>query len=48
MDIFWLRDESLENSTNLPARDVLAQEIADHLEAVLERTRGILNGLEEK
>ena len=27
LDIFWLRDESLEESDNLPDPDVLAQEI---------------------
>jgi hypothetical protein len=27
LDIFWLRDESLEEFDNLPALDVLAQEI---------------------
>jgi hypothetical protein len=27
LDIFWLRDESLEESDNLPNPDVLAQEI---------------------
>ena len=27
LDIFWLRDESLEDSDNLPDPDVLAQEI---------------------
>ena len=27
LDIFWLTDESLEDSDNLPAPDVLAQEI---------------------
>ena len=48
LDIFWLRDESLEDSANLPDPDVLAQEIADDLEAALEQIRGILNGLEEK
>ncbi len=48
LDIFWLRDESLEDSANLPEPDVLAQEIADDLEAALEQIRGILNGLEEK
>ena len=35
LDIFWLRDESLEDSANLPAPDVLAQEIMDDLEAAL-------------
>jgi type I restriction enzyme M protein len=48
LDIFWLRDESLEDSFNLPAPEILAQEIADDLEAALEQIRGVLNGLEEK
>jgi type I restriction enzyme M protein len=33
LDIFWLRDESLEESDNLPYPDILAQEIVDDLEA---------------
>jgi type I restriction enzyme M protein len=35
LDITWLRDESLEDTANLPPPDVLAQEIADDLEAAL-------------
>ena len=41
LDIFWLRDESLEDSSNLPAPDVLAQEIVDDPEAALELFRKI-------
>ena len=37
LDIFWLRDESLEESDNLPDPDVLAQEIVEDLEAALEQ-----------
>ena len=33
LDIFWLRDESLEDSDNLLDPGVLAQEIVDDLEA---------------
>jgi len=40
-DIFWLRDESLEDSDNLPDPDVLAREIVDDLEAALEQFREI-------
>jgi len=29
LDIFWLKDESLEDSANLPAPDVIAAEIAE-------------------
>jgi type I restriction enzyme M protein len=35
LDLIWLRDESLEDSENLPPPDVLAQEIAEDLEAAL-------------
>jgi len=35
-DFFWLRDESLEDSDNLPAPEILATEIAEDLEAALE------------
>jgi type I restriction enzyme M protein len=35
LDIFWLKDESLEDSANLPAPDVLAAEIVEDLEAAL-------------
>ena len=40
-DIFWLRDESLEESDNLPDPDVLAQEIVEDLENALEQSREI-------
>jgi type I restriction enzyme M protein len=35
LDLIWLRDESLEDSENLPPPEVLAQEIAEDLEAAL-------------
>jgi hypothetical protein len=35
LDSFWLRDESLEESHNLPDPDVLAQEIVEDLETAL-------------
>jgi len=37
LDIFWLRDESLEDSANLPEPDVLAAEIAEDLQTALEQ-----------
>ncbi|MBI4556715.1 MAG: SAM-dependent DNA methyltransferase [Candidatus Hydrogenedentes bacterium] len=37
LDIFWLKDESLEDSANLPAPDVIAQEIAEDLQAALDQ-----------
>jgi type I restriction enzyme M protein len=47
LDIFWLRDESLEDSANLPEPAVLAQEIADDLRSALEEVEGILADLAE-
>lgn len=35
LDIFWLRDESLEDTENLPAPGVIAAEIVEDLEAAL-------------
>ena len=39
LDIFWLRDDTLADSDNLPPPDVIAQEIVDDLEAALEQFR---------
>jgi len=35
LDIFWLKDDALEESANLPAPEIIAQEITDDLEAAL-------------
>ncbi|MGE3152331.1 MAG: N-6 DNA methylase [Nitrospiraceae bacterium] len=45
LDIFWLKDESLEASDNLPDPDVIAQEIVDDLESALDQFRLITNDL---
>jgi type I restriction enzyme M protein len=45
LDIFWLKDESLADSDNLPAPDVIAQEIVDDLEAALEQFRLVADDL---
>jgi len=37
LDIFWLKDESLEDSANLPAPDIIAAEIMEDLQAALEQ-----------
>jgi type I restriction enzyme M protein len=47
LDIFWLRDESLEDTANLPDPDVLAIEIVEDLEAALEQFREIAEELGE-
>src|SRR5207247_5540273 len=36
LEIFWLRDETLENADRLPAADVLAAEIVEDLQAALD------------
>ncbi|MGI8684294.1 MAG: hypothetical protein ACR2MO_04260 [Acidimicrobiales bacterium] len=35
MDVFWLRDDLLEDTANLPAPEVIAAEIVEDLEAAL-------------
>ncbi len=35
LDVFWLKDDSLDRLDDLPAPDVLQQEIIEHLEAAL-------------
>lgn len=46
LDIFWLRDDSLEDIDKLPGPDVLAAEIVENLEAALEQFRGVSAELE--
>ena len=45
LDIFWLKDKSLEESDDLPEPDVLAQEIADDLQTALEQLTAIAEKL---
>ena len=45
LDIFWVKDDALEESANLPDPDVIAQEITDDLEAALEQFATISGGL---
>ncbi len=45
LDIFWLKDDSLEASDNLPDPDVIAQEIVEDLEAALVQFREIVGDL---
>jgi len=47
LDIFWLKDESLEDTENLPPPEVLAREIAENLESALEQFNSIREDLEE-
>jgi len=45
LDIFWLRDRSLEESEDLPEPEILAQEIAEDLQAALEQFQAIASEL---
>ena len=45
LDIFWLKDESLEDTDNLPTPIVLAAEIVEQLEAALMEFRGVEEAL---
>jgi type I restriction enzyme M protein len=48
LDLFWLRDESLEDGANLPDPHILAQEIADDLRSALAQMEDILGDLERR
>lgn len=48
LDIFWLRDESLEDSENLPAPEIIAEEIVENLESALEQFGEIQDSLKAK
>ena len=47
LDIFWLKDESLEDSANLPDPDVIAAEIVEDLQAALDEFQLIAADLRE-
>jgi len=47
LDIFWLKDESLEDSDNLPDPDILAREIVEDLQAALVQFQAIAEDLGE-
>ena len=48
LDLFWLRDESREDSASLPEPHLLAQEIADDLRAALAQIEDVLGDLEQR
>ncbi len=48
LDLFWLRDESLEDSASLPEPHLLAQEIADDLRSALAQIEDVLGDLEQR
>ena len=48
LDIFWLKDESLEDSSRLPEPHVLAAEIAEDLRSALEQIESVLGDLQAR
>ncbi|GAB6043935.1 HsdM family class I SAM-dependent methyltransferase [Endothiovibrio diazotrophicus] len=48
LDIFWLKDEGLDDLDALPAPDVIALEIVENLEAALEQFRTVAEELTER
>ena len=48
LDIFWLKDDSLEDSENLPDPDILALDITENLQSALEQFNSICEELKEK
>jgi type I restriction enzyme M protein len=48
LHISWLKDESLEESANLPAPEIIAQEITDDLESALGQFATIAEDLTRK
>lgn len=45
LDLFWLKDKSLEDGDDLPDPDLIAEEIADDLQTALDQFRSIAEGL---
>jgi type I restriction enzyme M protein len=45
LDIFWLKDDSLEDIANLPAPEIIAQEIVEELQAALAEFEAIAEAL---
>lgn len=45
LDIFWLKDDSLEDIDSLPEPDILAAEIIENLESALEQFRAVAEDL---
>ncbi|MDX9703273.1 MAG: class I SAM-dependent DNA methyltransferase [Candidatus Auribacterota bacterium] len=48
LDIFWIRDESLEDIDNLPDPDIIATELVEELQSALEQLQEIAEDLGEK
>jgi type I restriction enzyme M protein len=45
LEIFWLRDESLEDMDNLPAPELIAASIVEDLQAALDQFGAVASSL---
>lgn len=48
LDIFWLKDDSLEDIDNLPPPDIIANEIKENLESTLDSINELIDNLGKK
>lgn len=48
LDIFWLKDASINNVDDLPPPDVLQRQIIEHLESALKAFRDVAEGLPQR
>ena len=48
LDIFWLRDESLEDTDNLPAPELIAAAIVEDLQAALDQFAAVAASLADR
>lgn len=48
LDIFWLKDETLEDSAQLPDPHILAADIAEDLRGALEQIESVLGDLQAR
>ena len=48
LDIFWIKDDSLEDLENLPEPKIIAEEITENLESALDSMKQILASLNSK
>jgi len=47
LDIFWIKDESLEDSENLPDPDSIAQDVIDNLQTAIDQFESISKSLND-
>ena len=46
LDLFWLKDDSIEDAADLPAPELIAREIVEELEAAMAEVAAIAKDLE--